>query len=204
MIDLPTLLAYLAACVVLVVTPGPGQALTLSRTWSEGARAGILTALGLNLGTMAHAVAAALGLSALLARSPVAFAVVQYAGATYLVLLGLRMWRSRSEPTSRDASVPPTGHPFLHAIAIGTVNPKVALFFLVFLPPFVDAGRGPVFAQMLLLGALLAAIDLAYALVLVRVFAAASGAIPGASRLGKWRSRISGAILVALGARLAA
>lgn len=87
--DLTTVLAYSAACVLLIAAPGPGQALIIARTLSGGTRDGVLTAVGLQLGTLVHTVAAALGLSAILATSATAFAVVKYAGAAYLVVLGV-------------------------------------------------------------------------------------------------------------------
>ena len=202
MIDAPTLLAYLAACAAIVVTPGPGQAFALARTLGEGRRAGMLAVLGLNLGTLVHAVAAALGLATLLAASPAAFMVMKYAGAAYLVHLGVRAFRARPDPRSPIAQAPPAGSgAFVRALAVGLLNPKVALFFLAFLPPFVDPARGPAFAQMLVLGAIVAVLDTVYELALVVAFDAARGRTSG--RLRALQARVTGAVLVALGVKLA-
>src|SRR6516164_5858457 len=143
--DASTLGAYLAVAVALIAAPGPGQALVMARTLQGGARAGLLTSLGLNLGTLTHTVAAALGLSAVLMASATAFTVVKLLGAVYLLFLGGSMlWKSfrdRSAPAGAEprpnANGRPPVHLFLHAVVTGILNPKVALFFFAFLPQFV-------------------------------------------------------------------
>jgi threonine/homoserine/homoserine lactone efflux protein len=204
MIATSSYLLFLGACVALIAMPGPSQALVLARTLGEGPRSGALTAVGLNLGTLCHALAAALGLSSILASSPLAFAVVKYAGAAYLVYLGIRALQSPASPASpatpgRSASL---RSPLLRALATGVLNPKVALFFLAFLPQFVDPTEG-VFLQFLLLGATLAVLDTCYELLVVWLVSRMKGAIASSPRAAAWQRRTSGSVLVALGLGLA-
>ena len=202
-----TYATFVAASAALILVPGPAQALVLANTLTGGRRAGALTAVGLNVGTLVHAAAAALGLSALLATSVLAFAVVKYVGAAYLIYLGIQALRSRSgkEPsTAKAASSPASKAPLTQAILAGTLNPKVALFFLAFLPQFVDPARGPVVVQMLVLGATMAVMDTLYELALVAVLHRMRYRLVGNRRFMAWQSRISGVILIGLGLRLAA
>jgi threonine/homoserine/homoserine lactone efflux protein len=141
--DTATLMAYCIAAIALVIAPGPGQALILARTVEGGTRAGVLTALGLEIGTLVHTLAAALGLSVILATSATAFTVVKYAGAAYLVALGsIAIWHAGRTSTVA-ASMPHVDSPsgsrlVVHAAVTGVLNPKVAVFFVAFLPQFVD------------------------------------------------------------------
>lgn len=205
MIDLSTWLLFLAASTAIVLVPGPGQALVLSRTLAGGRRAGALTAVGLNVGTLFHSAAAALGLSAVLATSAVAFATVKYVGAAYLILLGLRTLRAQPPgPASAEAAPAAAGSTLAQAIATGILNPKVALFFLAFLPQFVDPARGSALAQFLMLGATLALLDTLYEWTLVGLVTGMRERYLRSERLQAGQRRISGGVLLALGLRLAA
>ncbi|QQR73997.1 MAG: LysE family translocator [Holophagales bacterium] len=204
MIDPSRYLLFLATAGALVLAPGPGQALVLSRTLAGGRRVGMLTALGLNVGTLFHAAGAALGLSALLARSATAFTAVQLAGAAYLVLLGLRaIGGSSARAATTEPRAPAAGLVFLQAVASGVLNPKVALFFLAFLPQFVEAERGFVFLQFLLLGATMALLDVLYEAGLIWLATGLGKCRTIGARVGRWQERISGFVLVTLGLRLA-
>lgn len=145
------------ASLALLLIPGPAVLFIVTRSVEHGRRIGLASVVGVHLGTLVHVAAAALGLSALLVSSAAAFAVVKYAGAAYLVGLGLH--RLLSRPAVEPAA-DPLAHPasVRSALAQGAVvnvlNPKVALFFLAFLPPFIDPRRGPVAGQVLLLGLL--------------------------------------------------
>ncbi|WP_149194932.1 LysE family translocator [Luteimonas suaedae] len=203
--DVPTLLAYLAAAVALVLIPGPGTAWIIAQTAAGGARRGMHASLGLEAATSIHALAAGLGLSALLATSALAFELLKYAGAAYLVWLGIQAWRSGERPADADApytQAPRQRRVFLRSVAIGVLNPKVAVFFLAFLPQFVHPERGMVWLQFIVLGLLLSLIGLLYgvslALLAGRIGRSAAGA--GFSR---WRARVLGSVFVALGVRLA-
>ena len=203
--DPATLATYLLAASALVAAPGPGQALVLARTLEGGTRAGILTALGLEVGTLAHTLAAALGLSAVLAHSATAFAVVKGLGAAYLVWLGVQTLRHAGRPgTSSVAATPaPTHHVVLKAAVTGLLNPKVALFFLAFLPQFVAPARGHAVLQFVTLGLLFATLGLAGDSLLAMLAGRARRRLVGSTRWAAWRERITGTVLVALGLRLA-
>lgn len=206
--DVPTLLAYLAAAALLVVMPGPGTAWILAQSLAGGTVRGLRAALGLETATLLHALAAGLGLSAILATSALAFEIVKYAGAAYLVWLGIRAWRSPA-PGARPAPAPPDAAPapvtrdgvYLRSVLTGLLNPKVALFFLAFLPQFVHPGRGWVWLQFLVLGALLALIGFSHSLVL----SLAAGRLGRGvrSRGSRWMQRAFGGLMVGLGIRLA-
>jgi threonine/homoserine/homoserine lactone efflux protein len=203
--DAATFGTYLGAAAALVAAPGPGQALVMARTLQGGVRAGLLTSVGLNLGTLAHTVAAALGLSALLLASATAFTVVKLVGAVYLLVLGTRMIagtlgvRPVAAPDRAPEAAVQSSRLLAHGAVTGVLNPKVAVFFLAFLPQFVRPERGGVLVQFAVLGGVLATLGV-IGDSLVAVVAARTGRRLAA---GAWRERISGGVLVALGIRLA-
>lgn len=204
MFDTATLIAYIAASIAIILAPGPAQALVLARTLSDGRRAGVLTAVGLNVGTLFHAVAAALGLSAILATSALAFAVVKYLGAAYLIYLGFQALRSHSTLADTANVTHSSAHQALtKAVITGILNPKVALFFLAFLPQFIDPTRGSVFLQFLILGGILAALDILYESILALIFGSLSSRITRSERFARWSQRVTGVVLIGLGVRLA-
>lgn len=195
---------FVVASLVLILMPGPSQALVVSRTLSGGARAGLLTAVGLNVGTLGHALAAALGLSTLLSTSAMAFAVVKYLGAAYLLVLGIQALRTPTRRASETAPAPPaTSASFGQAVAAGILNPKVAIFFLAFLPQFVDPARGPVIVQFFLLGATMAVLDTLYESALVWLVARTRTRLAARPTTVPWRERLTGTVLVGLALRLA-
>jgi threonine/homoserine/homoserine lactone efflux protein len=140
----PTLLGFLLAAVVLAVTPGPGVLYIVTRTLSQGRAAGLASVSGVALGNLANAVAASLGLAALLAASSLAFSIVKFAGALYLVWLGLQMLRRRAgdasgAPLRADAPA----QIFRQGFVVALLNPKTTLFFAAFLPQFIDSAGAP-------------------------------------------------------------
>jgi len=153
MIDSHHFLLFLAAAIVLAITPGPGIFYVLARTLAGGRREGIDSALGTFFGGLFHVFAAAVGVSTILAASAVAFHTVKYAGAAYLVWLGIRMIRTRNAAIPAQTAAPPQGS-FRQGILTEALNPKTALFFLSFIPQFIVAGRGHVFLQFIVLGAI--------------------------------------------------
>ena len=204
--DTATLLAYLAAALVLVLLPGPGTAWILAQSFAGGTKRGIQAGLGLETATLLHALAAGLGLSALLATSAMAFEFVKYLGAAYLVWLGIKAWRNgETESAPADTETPKpraSGRSvYLRSVVTGVLNPKVALFFLAFLPQFVHPERGWVWLQFLLLGALLAAIGFCNDLFLS--FAAGRFGKRFAGGTGRWTQRATGTLFIGLGLRLA-
>lgn len=144
---------FLAAAFVLAITPGPGIFYVLARSLAGGRKEGILSSLGTFAGGLIHVMAAALGLSAILAASAVAFSVVKYAGAAYLVYLGIRRLQTRNLKMDEDAGGA-TKSSFQQGVWTEVLNPKTALFFLAFIPQFVSPARGHVFLQFALLGAI--------------------------------------------------
>lgn len=141
-----TLLTYLAAAAVLVLIPGPGTAWILAQAAAGGAARGVQAAFGLETATLIHALAAGLGLSAVLATSALAFELLKYAGAAYLIWLGIIAWRTGDATAVIADAVPArtvsARSVYLRSVMTGVLNPKVALFFLAFLPQFVRPERG--------------------------------------------------------------
>jgi threonine/homoserine/homoserine lactone efflux protein len=168
--DLDLIIAFAAATIVLVAVPGPNLVYIITRSVSQGRRAGLVSALGVEAGTLVHVLAATLGLSALVAASPVAFAILSWGGAAYLLYLAVRALRSRGTLDLSGSGGVSTGRTFLAGLMVNVLNPKVVLFFLAFLPQFIAADAGPAEArtQMLVFGvvffALALALDLCYAL----------------------------------------
>jgi threonine/homoserine/homoserine lactone efflux protein len=204
--DTSTLLTFGLASAALVAAPGPGQALVLTRALQGGTRSGVLTAFGLEIGTVIHTLAAALGLSAILATSATAFAVVKYLGAAYLIFLGVRAWRARTGAGGQGdirETPTPTSHLLVHATITGILNPKVAIFFLAFLPQFVDPARGHAFLQFTFLGLGFAVLGLLGDSLVAVLAGRARGRVLAASRWAQWRERVTGTLLIGLGIRLA-
>ena len=148
----PEVFAALGASLALLIVPGPSVLYIVTRSMDQGKAAGLVSVLGIHTGTIVHVAAAALGLSAILASSAVAFQIVKYAGAAYLIWLGVKALRERhqeaSEGRDRERSL---GRIYAQGVVVNVLNPKTALFFLAFLPQFVDVGE-PVTAQVLVLG----------------------------------------------------
>ena len=153
--DPASLGVFSLASLALLVVPGPSVLYIVTRSISQGRMAGLTSVLGVHVGTIFHVAAAALGLSALLMRSIVAFNVVKYAGAAYLVYLGIRrLLDDKSLFQHGPVKERPLSRIFRQGVVVNLLNPKTALFFLAFLPQFVDVQRGSVALQMLVLGSL--------------------------------------------------
>ena len=196
-------LAFLLAAAVLAITPGPGIAYVVARTVSGGRTEGLASCFGTGIGGMLHVLAAALGLSLLIAESAMAFNVVKYAGAAYLVYLGIRMLRTK-HPAIAIEAVPSHGprRALLEGIAVEALNVKTALFFLAFLPQFVAPGE-PLIPQLVLLGSICVALNTLVDV--VAVFAADRLLESSAAREARARilTRVSGVTMLGLGAYLA-
>src|ERR1700743_933525 len=203
MLDRHLFVLFLAAATLLAVTPGPGIFYVLARTLSGGKREGILSAIGTFAGGSMHVLAAGLGLSAVLAASATAFSVVKYAGALYLVWLGFRMIQTRNVPMEEPANVGNANHAFRQGVVTEVLNPKTALFFLSFLPQFVNAALGHVVMQFLLLGILSVLLNTTADLLVV-TFAAPLGArLRSSARFRRNQRVASGVGMVGLGAFVA-
>lgn len=199
--DGSTLLVFAASVAVLVITPGPAVLFIVARSMEQGRLAGIVSVLGISLGTLIHVVAAVFGVSALLVSSALAFSVVKYAGALYLLYLGVQRLRT-PVPVATDEpalTAQPLGHIFRQGVIVNVLNPKLALFVFAFLPQFVEPERGSVMLQLLILGLLLVVIgftsDGTYALL--------AGTVREwlrRSRVFEWGQRyVAGTIYIALG-----
>jgi threonine/homoserine/homoserine lactone efflux protein len=155
LVDWPSLGLFVIAALVLLVTPGPAVLYIVTRSIDQGRRAGLVSMLGVHVGTLVHVAAAAVGLSAVLVASATAFTALKWLGAAYLVYLGVRRILDRTATTTVASDRPrPLRRAFLDGVVVNTLNPKTALFFLAFLPQFVDLSRGRPEAQILGLGLL--------------------------------------------------
>ncbi|HKW92698.1 MAG TPA: LysE family translocator [Methylomirabilota bacterium] len=191
---------FVIAALVLLLTPGPAVLYIVTRSIDQGRRAGLVSVLGVHVGTLAHIFAAAAGLSALLAASATAFGVVKYLGAAYLIYIGVRRLLDRSSVAAAAPGEPRRlRRAFLDGVVVNVLNPKTGLFFLAFLPQFVTVARGQVGAQIVCLGVvfvLLGAVtDSLYALTAGSAARWLRGK-PGFLASGRW---ISGGLYIGLG-----
>ena len=151
---------FVLAALLLLITPGPAVLYIVTRSMDQGRRAGLVSMLGVHAGTLVHVAAAAAGLSALLMASATAFSVVTYLGAGYLVYLGVRRLLDRSTRTADRPPAVALRRAFVDGFVVNLLNPKTALFFLAFLPQFVDVTRGQVGVQILVLGLIFVALGM--------------------------------------------
>ena len=196
-------LAFLVAAFALNLAPGPDMLYVIGRSVGQGRRAGIVSSLGVFVGCWVHILAAAFGIAALLRSSPVAFNVVRYAGAAYLIYLGIRMLAQKANLISEPLKAESLTSIFRQGAITNVLNPKVAIFFLAFLPQFIDARRGSVAFQIVLLGLIF---NVGGTLVNLAV-AYAGGTLGELLRrnqsLARLQRRFTGLIFVGLGLRLA-
>ncbi|MEV8516350.1 LysE family translocator [Dactylosporangium sp. NPDC051484] len=203
-LNLALFLVFLVAILLICVTPGPDMLYLVATSLSQGPLAGVVASAGMAIGMLVHTLAVTLGLAAVLAASPVAYEVIKYGGAAYLVYMGVQAWRTRSElgrtPAVQDRVA--TWRVLWRAMVTNILNPKIILFYLAFLPQFVDAGRGHPTLQLLILGLTFVVVGL-----LVDSLIGIS-----AGRLGRWLqrrrradtilNRIAGTVFIALAVRL--
>jgi threonine/homoserine/homoserine lactone efflux protein len=180
--------------------PGPNLIYIVTRSVDQGRRAGVASALGVETATLVHIAAAAVGLSAALASSATAFTVVKYAGAAYLVFLAARAFMERGQ--ERPGERPPAvgRRVIAQGFVVNLLNPKVALFFLAFLPQFIDPGAGAGWMQVLVLGGLLAAIGLAVDLLYALAAGSLGVLVRGNAALASRRGQLAGGVYLALAA----
>lgn len=195
-------LFFFGAALLLAVTPGPGIFYVLARSLSGGKREGILSSFGTFIGGLFHVFAAALGLSAILAASAVTFHAVKYAGAAYLVWLGIRMIRARNADMQVETSGNSTGA-FRQGVFTEMLNPKTALFFLSFIPQFTSPAHGHVFLQFVMLGAISVALNTTADLVVVCMASPLERKLKKSVRFRSRQRVASGMGMIGLGAYLA-
>ena len=198
---------FLTAAVLLAVAPGPGMLYVLARSLAGGKREGVLSAFGTFLGGMVHVLAAALGISIILAKSAAAFATVKYVGAAYLCFLGVRMIldgrRNRGSTELPTESLKPGRNPLWQGVATEVLNPKTALFFLSFIPQFVARGEGHVFFQFVTLGTISVALNTTADLIVIALAGPLGERIRSSATFRRRQRTVTGAILIGLGTYLA-
>lgn len=197
-------LAFLLTAVLLTAAPGPDNLMVLSVGMSRGRRPGIAFGLGCALGCLSHTLLAVLGVGALVAASAVTLGVLKLAGGAYLIWLGVQAWRyaGGSRLAADQGASESLGRLFLKGWVANAINPKVVLFFLSFLPQFVDASRGDVAGQLGLLGVLFT-LQAAVLFGVLGFFAGSMGAwLNRRPRAGQWLDRLAGTVFLALGMRM--
>jgi threonine/homoserine/homoserine lactone efflux protein len=197
---------FLAAGVVLNLTPGPDTVYILGRSIAQGREAGVASALGICVGSIFHTCAAALGLSAILATSSVAFVAIKLLGGAYLIFLGINLLLDRH----RELSLPfnfrqrTSAAAFREGVLTNVLNPKVALFFLAFLPQFIDPATNNKILAFVTLGLTFVTTGTIWCLILAWFASSFSDRLRASETVGQWVNRAIGALFIFLGARLAA
>jgi threonine/homoserine/homoserine lactone efflux protein len=207
MFDSTRFFIFLGAAVLLAVAPGPGMLYVLARSLAGGKREGVLSAFGTFLGGMVHVIAAALGVSILLAKSAMAFATVKYAGAAYLCILGVRMIidakRDKADAPQVENFVAPARNPLWQGVATEVLNPKTALFFLSFIPQFVNHGSGHLFLQFVALGTISVVMNTTADLIVIALAGPLGHKIRSSAVFRRRQRMVTGAIMIGLGTYLA-
>ena len=195
--ELSTIELFAVASVALLLIPGPAVLYIVTQSAEQGRSAGLASVAGIHIGTLVHILAAAIGLSALILASAVAFSVVKFAGAAYLVYLGVRKLLERGSASDAEPPRAPLRRVFARGAVVNVLNPKTALFFLAFLPQFVDTDRGAVWSQVVVLGLVFVALGL----VSDSVYALVGDAVGSLlRRRATAMRRVSGTIYIGLGA----
>ncbi len=202
--DIQNLLLFAGLSWILIITPGPDLIYVLTKGISGGRKAGLISAAGVTLGIFVHTVFAALGLSVILKTSALAFTIVKVIGAGYLIYLGIKMLISKSELKMQNEEVVSIRKVFTQGLISNTLNPKVALFFMAFLPQFIKSGTTGVSPiPFLILGTIFALFTLAFLAVLGYFSGAVGHYLKSKNSISKWIKNISGSVMILLGIRLA-
>lgn len=204
MFEMSTLVTFIAVVIGLFLIPGPAVLLTITRTIQGGRHTGIMAGLGIATGDFIHTLFAAAGLSAILMTSAVAFNFVKFAGAAYLIYLGI----SSLMKNPRDAELPKVEplmslRAYRQAILVELLNPKTALFFLAFMPQFVHQEKGAPFLQFLVLGLIFVLLSVIYTSLIAISMRPVMRLAKRASRIGRWSGKFVGAIYIGLGLKVA-
>jgi RhtB (resistance to homoserine/threonine) family protein len=196
---------FLATGILLNLTPGPDTVYILGRSIAQGREAGVASALGISLGSIFHTCAAALGLSAILATSAIAFGTIKLIGGAYLIFLGIKMVLDRRKQLSLPSNFRrrTTMAAFRQGILTNILNPKVALFFLAFLPQFIDPASNMKIAAFLILGLSFVTTGTIWCLILAWFASIFSERLRKNETISQWLNRTAGALFVFLGIRLA-
>jgi RhtB (resistance to homoserine/threonine) family protein len=196
---------FMSAGILLNLTPGPDTVYILGRSIAQGREAGVASALGISVGSIFHTCAAALGLSAILATSALAFGTVKLIGGAYLILLGIKMILDRRKQLSLPSGFRrhTTIAAFRQGVLTNILNPKVALFFLAFLPQFINPASNMKIAAFITLGLTFVTTGTIWCLILAWFASALSERLRANETITQWLNRTAGALFVVLGVRLA-
>jgi len=198
--DLTSMLLFSVSAFVLIVVPGPAVFYVVARSVAQGPMAGVVSALGIGLGATVHVAAAALGVSAVIMASATAFTMLKIAGALYLIYLGVRALRERGQDEPATAlKRHGMARVFVDGLVVNIFNPKVALFFVAFLPQFVEPGVGSVSQQMVVLGGVFVIIGVVSDGVYALVAGGLALRIRASERAAQIRRWFSGGVYIALG-----
>ena len=192
---------FCVAAILLLLTPGPAVLYIVARSVEQGRIAGLVSVCGITTGTLVHVLAAALGLSALLASSALAFAVVKYAGAAYLIYIGVRRILSRPDAQVSQGKLPRRsfGRLYRDGFLVNLLNPKTALFFLAFLPQFVDPSRAAVASQIAFLGLLFTLMGLTSDALYALLAGTAGRWVKRSGHYLRWERYLTGGVFIGLG-----
>jgi threonine/homoserine/homoserine lactone efflux protein len=194
-----TLALFVPAVIALILTPGPVVLYIVTRSIDQGRKAGLVSVLGSEIGNLCHVFAAALGLSAILMSSALAFDIVKYLGAAYLIYLGIRKLRSKDEIGEQSAKRAPLLRIFLEGIVVAVLNPKTALFFFAFLPLFVDNSKGNIPLQILLLGMIMIVVAIISDTIYALTAGTAGRWLRGNLRFLRFQRYLTGSVYIGLG-----
>ena len=203
MLDISTLSAFIIVVIGLFLIPGPAVLLTITRAAQGGRKTGIMTGLGIATGDFIHTLLSAIGFSAILMTSAVAFNIVKFAGAAYLLYMGIRAILAKASATKMpDVSQVSASRAYGHGILVEVLNPKTALFFLAFFPQFVNPESGSTIIQFLILGIIFVVLSVIYTTIL----AIGTGTIgrllkPGLG-IGRWGGKVLGLVYIGIGMKV--
>lgn len=204
MIEPTKFVLFIGISWALIIAPGPDMFYVITRGMAHGRRAGIVSAIGVVCGILVHTTAAALGLTLILQTSAAAFLFVKYIGAAYLLYLGIKAWRDKSTFSLQSpAPVIDSRALFWQGVLSNVLNPKIAIFFLAFLPQFVDKRSDHITLQMFILGLTFAFFGLCFLLVVGYSSGVIGGWLTRQPQYAQFFQRLAGGILIALGIRLA-
>lgn len=202
-IDSTRFFIFLSAAILLAIAPGPGMLYVMARALGGGRREGLLSALGTFGGGMVHVFAAAAGVSIILAKSAIAYSMVKYLGAAYLCFLGIRMILDARKNDIPLVDQQRVRNPFWQGVMTEVLNPKTALFFLSFIPQFVNRTHGHVFLQFVLLGTLSVTLNTSADIIVTLLAGPLGQRIRGSARFRRRQRTMTGAVMIGLGSYLA-
>ena len=196
-----TLFVFALAALAILVVPGPAVVYIVTRSVDQGRGAGLASVIGIHVGTLVHLAAATVGLSAILVSSATAFTIVKVLGALYLIVIGIRTLLGRADPADTDPQRPPRRRrrDFAEGVVVNILNPKTALFFLAFLPQFVDPARGQASLQILVLGLTFMLLGLVTDSIWALAAGSAGETLRRSRRWARVQRYVSGSVFVALG-----